>query len=45
MIVSFSPIPDEDVELIAQETRESTPEENARLMKYLIIIIKAKKGI
>lgn len=45
MIVSFSPIPDEDVELIAHETRESTPEETARLMKYLIIIIKAKKGI
>lgn len=45
MIISFSPIPEEDIALIAHETRQSTPEEADNLRKYLIIIIKAHKGI
>lgn len=45
MIISALPIPDDDVELIANESKDSTPEEASRLMQYLIINITASQGI
>ncbi len=45
VIISTSLIPDEDVSLIANETKESTAEETSKLLKYLIITIKTHIGI